>query len=64
VSDLVARVTALSPEKIILIKATVYDTAFEALHAAGLPVVNERIPFPGSGQQKRFEAAFARALAA
>jgi hypothetical protein len=63
VSDLVTRVTAISPEKVILIKATVYDAAFEALRDACLPVVNERVPFPGSGQQKRFEAAFARALA-
>jgi len=64
VPDLVSRVRALDPEKIILIKATVYDAAFEALREEGLPVVDARIPFPGSGQQKRFEAAFARALAA
>lgn len=64
VPDLVKRVSALAPEKVILIKATVYDAAFWALREADLPVVDERIPFPGSGQQKRFEAAFARALAA
>jgi hypothetical protein len=40
---------------VILIKATVYDVAFYALREARLPVVDERVPFPGSGQQKRFE---------
>jgi hypothetical protein len=62
VPDLLRRAKRLKPEKIILIKATVYDAAFTTLRAAGLPVIDERIPFPGSGQQRRFEAAFARAL--
>jgi len=64
VPQLVSRVRALGPEKIILIKATVYDAAFQALREERLPVVDARIPFPGSGQQKRFEVAFARALKA
>lgn len=64
VDDLVHRVIELAPEKIILIKATVYDAAFAALFEAGLPVVDERVPFPGSGQQKRFESAFVRAIGA
>ena len=42
--------------------ATVYDTAFQPLMHAGLPVVDERIPFPGSGQQVRFGYVFDRAL--
>jgi hypothetical protein len=63
VPDLVTRARALGPKKVILIKATVYDAAFAALREAGLPVVDERVPFPGSGQQKRFEVAFGRALA-
>jgi hypothetical protein len=62
VPDLVKRATAVAPAKVILIKATVYDHTFAALRDVGLPVVDERVPFPGSGQQKRFEAAFARAL--
>jgi hypothetical protein len=62
VPDLVRRAKRLQPEKIILIKATVYDAAFSALRDADLPVVDERVPFPGSGQQRRFEAAFSRAL--
>jgi hypothetical protein len=61
--DLVDRCRRLRPEHIILIKATVYDTAYQALSAAGLPVVKCRIPFPGSGQQARFEAEFSGALA-
>lgn len=63
VGGLVARCRALSPEHIVLIKATVYDAAFEALREAGLPVVDRRIPFPGSGQQARFMVAFQEALA-
>ena len=48
---------------IILIKASVYDLLFEALQTAGIGnVVNLRIPFPGSGQQTRFKAAFREAL--
>lgn len=62
VPALIERVRILSPDRIILIKATVYDAAFTPMMRAGLPVVDERIPFPGSGQQRRFEEAFARAL--
>jgi hypothetical protein len=64
VPDLVERAKALRPEKVILIKATVYDAAFAALRKAGLPVVGQRIPFPSSGQQRRFELAFKQALGA
>lgn len=59
---LVARVTALAPDHIILIKATVFDTAYFALRDAGLPVVGRMIPFPGSGQQIRFEGEMEAAL--
>jgi len=62
VPSLVRRVRQLAPRCVILVKVTVYDVAFEALQSAGLPVVNERIPFPGSGQQVNFRSAFARAL--
>lgn len=62
VPELIERVKKLKPEKIILIKAPVYDAAYGALREADLPVVDERVPFPGSGQQRRFEEAFARAL--
>jgi hypothetical protein len=62
VSALIERCKALQPEKIILIKADVYDAAFAALRAAGCPVVEQRIPFPGSGHQREFTEAFERAL--
>lgn len=62
VPALVRRCKRLLPKKIILIKASVYDAAYWDLRDASLPVVNERIPFPGSGQQLRFEESFKRAL--
>jgi hypothetical protein len=64
VDDLVERCRLLNPVRIILIKTSVYDVAFQALATAGLPVVAERIPFPGSGRQREFELAFRRALQA
>lgn len=62
VPDLVHRVHGLNPERIVLIKATVYDAAYAALAAAGLPVSTVRVPFPGSGQQTNFSQAFANAV--
>jgi hypothetical protein len=62
VPSLLRRVRRLQPAKIILIKATVHDAAYWPLREAGLPVAPERIPFPGSGQQRRFEESFRRAL--
>ena len=46
----------------MLIGVSVYDLAFEPLCEAGLPVVDARIPYPGSGQQNRFKEEFAEAL--
>lgn len=60
---LVARIAELAPERVILIKTDVFDTAYPALAAAGLPVSRVRVPFPSFGQQKAFAAAFGRALA-
>lgn len=62
VPNLVRRIRTLDPSKIIIIKASVYDLVHQPLAKAGLPVVEERVPFPGSGQQRRFDVAFARAL--
>ncbi|MGH2990269.1 MAG: hypothetical protein ACRDMA_10470 [Solirubrobacterales bacterium] len=62
VPGLLRRIKRLNQRAIILIKATVYNAAFASLRNAGLPVVDERVPFPGSAQQRRFEKAFARAL--
>jgi len=63
VPDLVSRCGAIKPESIVLIKSSVYDVAFEALRDSGLPVIDERMPFPASGQQPAFLRAFADALA-
>jgi hypothetical protein len=62
VPRLLRRVRPLAPAKISVIKTSVYDMIQRPLAEAGLPVVDERVPFPGSGQQRRFEVAFARAL--
>ena len=64
VEGLIERARKLSPKRIVLIKAAVFDAAFVPLRRAGLPVVNVRIPFPGSGQQMKFEAQFKVALSA
>jgi hypothetical protein len=61
-NELVARCRELEPDRIILIKASVYDAVFAVLRDADLPVVDRRVPFPGSGQQRRFETEFALAL--
>lgn len=60
--SLVRRCQQLRPSAIVLIKASVYDAAYVRLREAGLPVVGVRIPFPGSGQQRRFEEVFPQAL--
>ncbi len=62
VPALVERSRALDPRSIVLIKTTVFDAAHDALQQAGLPVSGARVPFPGSGRQKEFLAAFARAV--
>ena len=62
VPALVARAKALAPDRVITIKANVCDLCQGPLRAAGLSVVDERIPFPGSGQQRRFVQAMGRAL--
>ena len=49
---------------IILIKSNVYDTCYEVLKSNGYNVINERLPFPGSGQQKVFREKFQRAIEA
>jgi len=62
VDDLVKRIKKLHPDKIVLIKASVYAAAYLELSKAGLPVVDERVPFPVRGAQPRFEKLFGRAL--
>jgi hypothetical protein len=62
VPSLVSRCQFLRPERIVLIKATVYDAAYKPLKASRLPVVNKRVPFPSTGQQGKFRMQFAAAL--
>lgn len=47
---------------IILIKVNVYDCLYWRLIGEGYNVVNERIPFPSSGQQRNFAVKFRRAI--
>jgi hypothetical protein len=63
VPDLVRRVAVLAPPLVVLIKATVHDAVLEPLRRAGVNVAPDRIPFPSTGRQAQFEAAFERALA-
>lgn len=49
---------------IILIKANIYDVCYTPLNKKGYAVYNDRIPFPGSGQQRVFREKFTKAIAA
>lgn len=62
VGGIVERCRGLEPGTIILIKSSVYDLCYEVLKAAGLPVVDERMPFPASGQQRKFLEGFGRGV--
>jgi hypothetical protein len=62
VPDLVRRTRDLRPATVVLIGADVYDAAYDVLREAGLDVVDVRLPFPGSGQQRRFLDGFREAL--
>ncbi len=48
--------------KIILIKANVYDIAYSYLQEKFRNVVDIRIPFPGQGNQRKFQILFNEAL--
>jgi hypothetical protein len=43
---------------IVLVKANVFDLCYPVLAAKGYSVSSERLPFPGSGQQKVFREKF------
>jgi hypothetical protein len=64
IPGLIDRCRALKPEHIVLIKSIVHDVAFAPLKAAGMPVIDKRLPFPASGQQRNFRVGFREALAA
>ena len=52
--DLLARCEGLAPRRIVVIGARLFDLVHQPLRDAGLPVVDVRLPYPGSGQQRRF----------
>jgi len=56
--DLLARCEELEPRRIIVVGAPLYDLVRGPMRAAGLTVVDVRLPYPGSGQQRRFLEAF------
>jgi hypothetical protein len=54
VPGLIRRLGALRPRRVVLIGVRTYDAAYARLVSAGVPVVDARLPYPGSGQQRRF----------
>ena len=48
---------------IVLIKANIFDICYSKLMSEGYSVLNERLPFPGSGQQRVFREKFKKVLA-
>lgn len=63
ISQTVSLAGGLSPDGIVLVKQNVFDLLELPIRAAGLPLLHDAmIPFPGSGQQKRFRERFANAL--
>ncbi|MBC7594669.1 MAG: hypothetical protein H7288_12140 [Kineosporiaceae bacterium] len=64
IDEVVALARELDPTGIVLVKQNVFDLLEQPLRAARLPLLHDAmIPFPGSGQQKRFRERFADALA-
>lgn len=63
VPECLARVEHIGPDGIILIKKSVFTLLHAPMLRAGFPLLNTSdIPFPGSGQQKRFREAMSRTL--
>lgn len=62
--NLIKKIEAVASKntRIILIKATVFDTAYQALQHKFSSVINARIPFPSQGGQKLFQIQFAKAI--
>ena len=57
-ADAVSRIRALDPELVVLVKKTVWEGFADAARAAGLPVLQTvAVPFPGSGNQAKFQSA-------
>lgn len=54
----IEEIREIDPRQVVLIKATVYDGLFGSLLESGAPVVDCRLPFPGSGRQREFHDGF------
>ena len=52
--DLLARCEELAPQRVVVVGTRLFDLVYRPLRDAGLPVVHVRLPYPGSGQQRRF----------
>ena len=62
--EIIEEICGLNPTHVVMIKTAVYEQLGPAARRAGLPLVNDRpLPFPGSGQQRRFQETFARFVA-
>jgi hypothetical protein len=63
IADVVRRAKGLQADGIILIKQNIFELLASPLRAASLPLLHDEfIPFPGSGQQRRFRERFATAV--
>lgn len=63
IESTVSLATQLKPSGIVLVKQNVFDLLQRPLLQAGLPLLHDDfIPFPGSGQQKRFRERFSAAI--
>ncbi len=62
--SLVEKINSVADDntQIILIKANVYDVAFDYLKQKIKNVINQRITFPGQGGQRKFQDEFKQAL--
>lgn len=52
--DLLVRCEELSPRRIVVVGTRLFDLVHRPMRVAGLPIVDVRLPYPGSGQQRRF----------
>jgi hypothetical protein len=63
VESTVSLASDLQPDGIVLVKQNVFELLQRPILKAGLPMLHDEfIPFPGSGQQKRFRSRFAAAM--
>ena len=54
VPDLIARCEELAAGRIVVVGTRLFDLVHRPMRDAALPIVDVRLPYPGSGQQRRF----------